>query len=631
MIGRLSRTIVISYSKPASYLHPRSARYLQIRPLTRHCKRFCDLLIAVAGIILTFPLFIVIAIAIKLDSSGPVFFLQERVGLHRRRFLIWKFRKMHAGLTQPGPSLTKRHDVRLARIGRLLERTKLDELPQLINVFFGQMSIVGPRPELPKFVDQYPAEWNDVLSVKPGLVGPNQLRYRNESELYPPACRNIETYYIDHILPEKLKVDAAYSKNLSLGKDLILLLQCFVATLLGTLTWDTFVTRRWQIANTFILSSLGVSGMLAANWLTSQNLSTELASCSIMLACLIKPGCLVAFRIPKALATSMTADDFLRIWWCAVTSASAIVTGILMLDVRGVGRLIVLLDTTFFLALLVMYKLFLYTLHLTFFLRESRGLARRMILTSVAAAPLSMMAVGGCHHGFALWTTAEGAWQLSLTGLLTVIRPLIMLLMPIFPCPSVGAWLCQEWRKLLVGSLVGSSFGVFGSLFLNERAFSRVDVVVDSLVYCIIMSGVSLWFQKTGGRKDRFRRDASESFDKLLVVGESMQINAYITGASGLRGKRSEIVGVITPEANARTSMIGEYPILGNPEDMADILETWSIKRIIVIKPIADKTTLQYVEELARSGNIDVIEIDLGAGLTEHSRSPLTASLTGSH
>lgn len=202
-------------------------------------KRAFDLVVSGAAVLVLAPLFVVIAVLIKLDSRGPLFFSQIRVGRDRRRFRIWKFRKMYHDLPQQGPNLTRRRDARLTRIGRLLERTKLDELPQFFNVLVGDMSIIGPRPEIPLFVAQYPEQWDRVLSVKPGIFGPCQLRFRNEAELYPPGCTDLENYYVRHILPVKLAMDAEYASRCSLVGDLAILVRAVLTCLL-----DLFRVRR---------------------------------------------------------------------------------------------------------------------------------------------------------------------------------------------------------------------------------------------------------------------------------------------------------------------------------------------------------------------------------------------------
>jgi lipopolysaccharide/colanic/teichoic acid biosynthesis glycosyltransferase len=201
-------------------------RYLRRSGLGLLRKRLFDLAIAGAGLLVAAPLFLLIALAIKRDTPGPVFFRQVRVGRHRRPFRMWKFRKMPHDLAVQGPMLTARDDRRLTRVGFWLERTKLDELPQLLNVVAGEMSVVGPRPEVPKFVDRATPElWDQVLSVKPGIFGPNQIRFRNEADLYPPDCTDVEDFYLRHILPEKLLEDARYAHRSGWFGDLSLLVR----------------------------------------------------------------------------------------------------------------------------------------------------------------------------------------------------------------------------------------------------------------------------------------------------------------------------------------------------------------------------------------------------------------------
>ena len=196
-------------------------------------KRVFDLVIASAGLLIAAPLFVAIAIAIKRDSPGPVFFRQLRVGRKRRPFAMWKFRKMPDDLSEQGPMLTVRNDQRLTRVGYWLERTKLDELPQLLNVLSSEMSVVGPRPEVSKFVDRAsPDLWDQVSSVKPGIFGPNQIRYRNEADLYPPGC-DIEAFYLNSILPAKLEVDARYARHAHWLADAGLLVRGVLASAFG--------------------------------------------------------------------------------------------------------------------------------------------------------------------------------------------------------------------------------------------------------------------------------------------------------------------------------------------------------------------------------------------------------------
>ena len=183
-------------------------------------KRLVDVLAAAAGLLLLAPLFLLIAIAIKLDSAGPVFYRQERVGRHGRPFRIFKFRTMSVAPATGGVPLTVAGDRRITRVGAVLRRTKLDELAQLIDVLRGTMSLVGPRPEVPRYVAHYPPQWRErLLSVRPGITDFASVRYRDENELLAQAT-DPEREYIDVILPTKLQYALHYVDRPTLANDL---------------------------------------------------------------------------------------------------------------------------------------------------------------------------------------------------------------------------------------------------------------------------------------------------------------------------------------------------------------------------------------------------------------------------
>ncbi len=183
------------------------------------CKRILDLTVSFLALILLTPLFVVISIWIKKDSPGPVFFKGERIGRYGRPFNIWKFRSMDqvAGSTAAG--LTVAGDPRITRAGHYLRRTKLDELPQLVNVLRGEMSLVGPRPEIRKYVDMFPDDFDRILAVKPGITDLASIRFRNESELLA-LHDGSEDEYVKRILPEKIRLAHEYIRSRSLIKDL---------------------------------------------------------------------------------------------------------------------------------------------------------------------------------------------------------------------------------------------------------------------------------------------------------------------------------------------------------------------------------------------------------------------------
>jgi lipopolysaccharide/colanic/teichoic acid biosynthesis glycosyltransferase len=183
-------------------------------------KRAFDLTIAALGLLLASPVMLVIAVAIKLDSPGPVMFRQERVGRAGRIFRIHKFRTMVVGAAASSHGLTVDADARITRTGRFLRRSKLDELPQLLDVLAGQMSLVGPRPELPRYVALYPAPLRDkVLALRPGITHPVSLAMADESELLAQAA-DPEREYVEKILPHKLRGAIDYAEHATLITDL---------------------------------------------------------------------------------------------------------------------------------------------------------------------------------------------------------------------------------------------------------------------------------------------------------------------------------------------------------------------------------------------------------------------------
>ena len=194
-------------------------------------KRLFDLLLAGVGLLLLAPLLLLIALWVKLDSPGPIWFRQQRVGRYGVLFRIHKFRTMRTtgrtdGAVDPSidvPLITVGTDPRITRAGQFLRRSKLDELPQLIDVLVGTMSLVGPRPEVPRYVALYPQDVRDkVLSVRPGITDPASIEYRDENALLARAA-DPERVYIEEVMPAKLRHSAHYVETMSLMTDLRLI------------------------------------------------------------------------------------------------------------------------------------------------------------------------------------------------------------------------------------------------------------------------------------------------------------------------------------------------------------------------------------------------------------------------
>lgn len=183
-----------------------------------------DLFAATAGIIMLLPLFMVIGFLVKVGDLGPIFFRQVRIGRQGRPFRIWKFRTMSVGAHIDGPSITKRGDARITPIGRILRSAKLDELPQLFNVLTGEMSFVGPRPEVPRYVALYTPEQRRVLELKPGITDLASIQFRNEETLLE-AAPNTEQFYCEVCIPRKIELNLRYAATASVISDIKLIME----------------------------------------------------------------------------------------------------------------------------------------------------------------------------------------------------------------------------------------------------------------------------------------------------------------------------------------------------------------------------------------------------------------------
>jgi lipopolysaccharide/colanic/teichoic acid biosynthesis glycosyltransferase len=197
------------------------------RPIYQAAKRTIDVLVSGCGLILLSPLLLLAAVAVKLDSPGPVLFVQQRVGRNFRNFGILKFRTMVTDAEKLGGQITLGADPRITRVGRILRKTKADELPQLWNVVRGQMSLVGPRPEVPRYVEMYRDQYAYVLSVRPGLTDLASLKYRDEAEQLAGTADPAKEY-AERILPDKIALARQYIDTATLVGDLGIVLKTFL-------------------------------------------------------------------------------------------------------------------------------------------------------------------------------------------------------------------------------------------------------------------------------------------------------------------------------------------------------------------------------------------------------------------
>lgn len=190
-------------------------------------KRLFDIVCSITGIVLLSPLYAALAVWIKVESKGPVFYKQKRVGKNGKEFFLYKFRSMRIGSDKLGLLTIGGKDPRITRAGNFIRKFKLDEFPQLINVLIGNMSIVGPRPEVAKYVSLYNKEQLKVLDVKPGITDWASIKFRNENELLAKADKP-EEFYISEVMPAKLEISLQYIKKNNLIIDLKIIWMTFL-------------------------------------------------------------------------------------------------------------------------------------------------------------------------------------------------------------------------------------------------------------------------------------------------------------------------------------------------------------------------------------------------------------------
>lgn len=187
--------------------------------------RFLDFMLSLIGLIILSPIMGIVAILVKVDSPGPVFYRARRIGRDGKTFRLFKFRSMVLEADRQGPGITVAGDQRVTRLGKLLRKYKVDELPQLINVLRGDMSLVGPRPEDPQYVALYTAEQSKILKVKPGITGVAALTYRHEEEILQGP--DWEATYIQRVMPDKLALELAYQRRRTFWSDLGIIFKTF--------------------------------------------------------------------------------------------------------------------------------------------------------------------------------------------------------------------------------------------------------------------------------------------------------------------------------------------------------------------------------------------------------------------
>ncbi len=203
---------------------------LKKKKISRFFKRIFDMLVSLLMLIILLPIFLILSIIIKLTSRGPVFYRQVRITRYNKTFRIFKFRTMVANADKIGSLVTVKNDNRITKVGKFLRKTRLDELPQLLNILFGQMTFVGTRPEVKKYVDSYTNEMYATLLMPAGVTSPASIKYKDENDILD-NCSNIDETYVNVVLPEKMKYNFEYLIKFNFFKDIYIMFWTFFSVI----------------------------------------------------------------------------------------------------------------------------------------------------------------------------------------------------------------------------------------------------------------------------------------------------------------------------------------------------------------------------------------------------------------
>ncbi len=312
-------------------------------------KRLIDVTVSALGLLALSPLMLIIAAAIKLESRGPILYGCKRVGKSGQLFNMLKFRTMLDNADNVDCKLCGERDVRVTPFGRLLRRSKLNEFPQLINVLRGEMSLVGPRPEDPKFVKYHADKWAVVLTCKPGIVGPNQIFHRNEEDLLECSA-DPEKYYVEELLPKKLKVDLEYAQNIDIRRDFALLVRGVYVTIFGSDRVSGFFKNRELLVLILKDVALSIIGYcLAYSFRFETLILHHIALQNLAILSVLSPLVFIGTGIYRIPARFFSLSDLIPITKAAVLCGALLV----------IGNKLVLSDTKHSRTIFILYPIIL--------------------------------------------------------------------------------------------------------------------------------------------------------------------------------------------------------------------------------------------------------------------------------
>jgi lipopolysaccharide/colanic/teichoic acid biosynthesis glycosyltransferase len=574
--------------------------------------RWLEFLIALGGLICISPLFILIMIAIVIDSPGWPFFFQQRVGKNGKLFWMIKFRKMPAVVPKDGKGITTKNDIRLTRIGRYLERFKMDELPQLINVLIGNMSLVGPRPEITRFTKRYVEKWEKVLSIKPGVIGYNQIKVPHETDLYPQDCMDHEKYYLDHILPNKLDDEIEYISKKNTRFDLYILLNVTLSLITKTFTINWILIHLSQafilISDTLIgCMSIYLSYLLVHQQYVIPDTIFSNVTNILLISLVIKPITFMFFSLHRyPISSSITLKYLITIMKASLYSC----LGVLMVHLFLVERDLVfsahVVDAFLLPSLLVGVRISYILVHDWLLemgsLRSfSRALSHILIIVIYGIIGFLTFWLSYMYRTQELniYVLIPKIWDISICVL--IIRSALSIFM--WP-PKAKTWRSffgREVFNIFNIALIGTGFILIAYILIGNATYSRSSLAIDYILFTLITIVITLLWCVP-----QIQAFQDQQPKRVMILGIGIETEMFLSTIHRISNDNLEIVGIITDIEWKRFSSIEGYNVIGTIGDIESLFEVHQPSTLITWEKMTNKPFFPFIEKACHKNGVTI-------------------------
>ena len=569
-----------------------------------------EIIIVFFALVLLSPLFLVLMLAIVIDSPGWPFFLQHRVGKNGQLFQMIKFRKMPRHIPKDGKGITTANDIRLTRVGRLLERIKLDELPQFINVLMGSMSLVGPRPEISRFTVHYPEKWKKVLSVRPGVIGFSQIKVPHETDLYPPDCLDHEDYYVQHILPEKLDNEIEYIAKKSFLFDIYILCKVSLSLLTQTITPRWLLARYWHFHMLLSDTILSCVCLYFAYLLVNQGGMPPTVQAQLETAMWnslwIRPLIFFIFSLHRyPFSSTLSLNYLFRIVKTAIYSSIVlIVVLMLMHEERNLIVSAHIVDMFLLPSFLIGIRLFYIALHdsliaVGFFKSIRHALTHLAVACIFGGIGIMTFLLGYIIRVPSIGISSRISQAEILLFLIFLIRSSLSLLIWPPAAKSRTDLLKKDSFRIFNNSLFGTGMILMVHLIFQQEAFSRMALLFDFVLYSFfVLLLTAFWsLYKIQKMKDHPQ-------NKILIYGVGVETELFLNTLERMPAINCNIIGIISDLGWKRFSTISGVNVIGTISDLPAIIEMHNPKVILTWERVTKSEYYPLVKEISEKYGI---------------------------